>query len=151
MDIPLIVTEQYPKALGSTCLELDISKAKLLVAKTKFSMFVPEVQNYLKQSKIKSAVLFGIESHICVLQSCLDLLENGYQVYIIRDGISSCNQQEIPISVELMRKAGAIITTSESLMFQLVGDASHPKFKEISGLVKDNKMETKDGLELCKI
>ena len=68
-----------------------------------------------------SSGLIAGKSHICVLQSTLDLLENGYDVHVLADGVSSCNKEEVPWALERMRQAGAQITTSESVLFQLQG------------------------------
>ena len=77
LNIPVICTEQYPKGLGKTCSEIDLSKAAV-IEKTKFSMFVPGVQEKLEQRpEAKTVVLFGIETQVCVQQTCLDLLANG--------------------------------------------------------------------------
>ncbi|KAG1472610.1 hypothetical protein G6F56_001435 [Rhizopus delemar] len=137
LDIPIVVTEQYPKAFGKTVSELDISDAAICVEKTKFSMYLPKVVDLLKEKNINSIILLGIESHVCVLQTALEFIENGYDVYLLSDGISSQNHPEIDVAVARMRAAGAIITTSESVLFQLTQDAKHEKFKIISGLVKE--------------
>lgn len=128
-------------------------------------MFVQEVADILSaRPAIKSVVIFGLEvffhyslsvisplsilqAHVCVLQSAISFLNpphylQPYVPYIIADGVSSCNQFEVPIALDRMRQEGAIITTSESLAFQLVGSASHPQFKPFSQLVRDQKDST---------
>jgi nicotinamidase-related amidase len=68
-------------------------------------------------------VIVGIESHICVAQTTIDLLANGHKVYVLADGVSSCNPQEVPIALDRLRKEGAVVTTSESFLFECMGDA----------------------------
>ncbi|KAG0290217.1 Isochorismatase domain-containing protein 1 [Dissophora globulifera] len=133
LDIPLIVTEQNPKALGATASELDLSQAKVNIAKTKFSMFVPEVEPHLQGIK---------SSHVCVLQTALDLLENNFDVHVLADGVSSMNSFEIEHALNRIKSAGGFVTTSESILFQIMGDSKHEKFKTISQLVKDTKEAT---------
>ncbi|RKP28070.1 Isochorismatase-like protein [Syncephalis pseudoplumigaleata] len=135
MEAPLVVTEQV--TFGATVAEIDVSKAALREEKTKFSMLVPTVHEFLKEKKLESIVLFGIEAHVCVLQTALDLLDNNYNVHVLADGISSLNYPEIDIALERMRQAGAAITTSESILFQMTNDSNNPKFKAMSGLIKE--------------
>lgn len=99
-----------------------------------------------------SCVIVGIESHICVTQTALDLLRAGHKVYIIADGVSSCNKEEVPIALARLRHEGAVVTTSESWMYECVGDAGIDEFKEVIKIVKDTHGSTKDALQtLCKI
>ncbi|OLL26328.1 Isochorismatase domain-containing protein 2 [Neolecta irregularis DAH-3] len=112
LNVPVYVTTQNNKALGEICSELDISNAKLKLDKTLFSMHTPELERALQPKS--SVAITGIESHVCVLQTTLDLLARGHQVYVISDAVSSCNREEIPIAIARMRQAGAKISTSES-------------------------------------
>lgn len=99
-----------------------------------------------------SCVIVGIESHICVTQTTLDLLSQGHKVYILCDGVSSCNKEEIPIALARLRAEGAIITTSESWIYECMGDAGIAEFRDIAKLVRESKEETGKSLEvLCKI
>ena len=95
--------------------------------KSLFSMMTPELRARLDGGEgdggKKSVALVGIESHICVLQTCLDLLAAGHGVYVIADGVSSCNRQEVPVALERMRREGAVVTTSESWLYEVMGDA----------------------------
>ncbi|KAA1466021.1 Isochorismatase hydrolase [Dentipellis sp. KUC8613] len=150
LQVPVIFTEQNPKALGPTVPELPAEPLGPLhlgtVEKTLFSMATPEVISILKERDLKSVILFGIESHVCVLQSTLDLLELGYDVHIVADGVASCNKEEVPIALARMRQAGAQITTSESVLFQLQRDSSTPGFKAFSKAIKEEKDATQQSI-----
>ncbi|EIW82471.1 Isochorismatase hydrolase [Coniophora puteana RWD-64-598 SS2] len=150
--IPVIVTEQHPKGLGNTTPEIDLKSLGSLhlatVEKTVFSMLTPEVKVLLDSRKdVRSIVLFGVESHICVLQSALDLLQAGYNVHVLADGVSSCNKEEVPIALSRISQAGGHITTSESAAFQLQRDASTSTFKAFSNIIKEEKGATIQALE----
>ncbi|CEQ38578.1 SPOSA6832_00004 [Sporobolomyces salmonicolor] len=117
------------------------------LTKTQFSMVVPKVEAQLEAWKTETVVLFGIESHVCVLQTALDLLDRDINVHVLADGISSCNGDEVGIAIKRMRDAGAQITTSESALFQLIHDAAHPAFRSLAGLVAETKEPTREALE----
>lgn len=94
-------------------------------------MVTPEVKNALDNLKATgplSCILVGIESHICVTQTTLDLLRAGHRVYVIADGVSSCNPEEVPIALARLRHEGAVVTTSESFMYECVGDAGTAEY-----------------------
>jgi len=115
--------------------------------KTSFSMLTPKVISLLEERAIRHVVLFGIESHVCVLQTALDFLARRYHVHIISDGVSSCNKEEVPLALERMRQTGAQITTSESFSFQMLADSASPNFKAFSALIKEEKERTTKTLQ----
>ncbi|KAJ2663671.1 hypothetical protein IWW48_001152 [Coemansia sp. RSA 1200] len=137
LKIPLIVTEQYSKGLGNTVEEIDIAHAALVEDKSKFSMLTDGVSKKLEELKIRSVVLYGIESHVCVMQTCLDLLEKNYDVHVLSDAVSSMNYPEIDIALRRLANHGAFVVSSESVLFQLMDDSKHPDFKAISNLLKE--------------
>ncbi|EMD31274.1 hypothetical protein CERSUDRAFT_119823 [Gelatoporia subvermispora B] len=150
LSVPVIVTEHNPRALGSTVPELDLAPLdKLHVGtfpKTLFSMAVPPVLEELNRRETKAVVLFGIEAHICIAQTALDLLAAGYAVHVLADGVSSSNPQESPLALARLRHAGAVITTSETVTFELMADSSRPQFKEFTAAVKAAQPTTRTAL-----
>jgi len=160
LNIPVFATTQNKARLGETCPELKLDqpdgiKTVCHLDKTLFSMVTPEVKqalDSLNASGPLSCIIVGIESHICVTQTTLDLLRAGHQVYVIADGVSSCNKEEVPIALARLRHEGAVVTTSESFMYEYVGDASTPEFKDIIKVVKETSQSTKEAMQtLCKI
>jgi nicotinamidase-related amidase len=127
LSIPIYATTQNRIRLGETCAELEIPNAVEHVDKTAFSMWVPALQRHFSSSTPAEIVIVGIESHICVTQTTLDLLAAGHKVYVLVDGVSSCNPQEVPIALARLRAAGAVVTTSESFLYECMGDASIPE------------------------
>ncbi|KAL6234141.1 hypothetical protein BDW75DRAFT_172473 [Aspergillus navahoensis] len=160
LSIPTFVTTQNRARLGPTVpvlqQYLNGPNVRADIDKTLFSMITPEIDGLLsvpKKGEVSmDAIIVGIETHICVTQTTLDLLERGHRVYVLVDGVSSINAEERGIALSRLRDAGAIVTTSESVLFEILGDASHQHFKAITGLVKETKEETKEALEkLSKI
>ncbi|XP_017468682.1 PREDICTED: isochorismatase domain-containing protein 1, partial [Rhagoletis zephyria] len=136
--IPLIVTEQYPEKLGNTVCDLDISHAEAVITKTQFSMLVPELENKIKAicgEKPCDVVLYGLETHVCVEQTAIDFLNNGINVYIVADCCTSRLNQDRDLALNRLRDAGCVITTSESIIFNLLRDKNNPKFDTIRKLV----------------
>ena len=150
----VVVTEQYPKALGPTVDEVasvlnndppstsasstsTSAKTKTtVVAKTDFSMLVPEVQQALPAGT-KSVILCGIEAHVCVWQTTLDLRERNVDVHLAVDGISSQRLLDRELGLARAAQAGAFLCSSEMLLFQLTGGTSNPAFKAVSALAKE--------------
>jgi len=138
LDIPLIVTEQYPKGLGNTVSELNVSHAVVRIEKTLFSMAVPEVTNVLKKLNRSPlhVVLFGLETHVCVQQTALDLLAMGIEVFVVADACVSRSQTDRIFALERLKQAGCIVTTYESVLLQLIRTKDHPQFKAIQEIIK---------------
>ncbi|KAG6866000.1 hypothetical protein C0991_009672 [Blastosporella zonata] len=116
--------------------------------KTTFSMVTPEIQTILlARPHIQNIILFGIEAHICVLQTAIALCQptfrkEPYTPYVIADCLASHNAWEVPIVLQRLAQEGALVSTTESIGFQLVGDSKHPKFKAFSALTKETKEGT---------
>jgi len=147
LGIPVIATEQNSRVFGPTAPGIDLAAlADLHVAtieKSLFSMMVPEVKTLLRERPhITSVVLFGIESHICVLQTALDLVQAGYDVYVLADGVSSTNKEEVPIALAHIRQAGGHVITSESAAFMLQREAGTPQFRAFAAVIKEEKDNT---------
>eukprot|EP00747_Dinoflagellata_sp_TGD_P210021 gnl/TRDRNA2_/TRDRNA2_83364_c0_seq1.p1 gnl/TRDRNA2_/TRDRNA2_83364_c0~~gnl/TRDRNA2_/TRDRNA2_83364_c0_seq1.p1 ORF type:complete len:190 (-),score=38.27 gnl/TRDRNA2_/TRDRNA2_83364_c0_seq1:38-553(-) len=136
-EIPLIVTEQYPKALLHTVSELDISRAKVF-EKTRFSMCTNEFLSHLDAQKRKACVIFGVEAHVCVQQTALDLLSRGYTVHVLADGVSSQRAADRETALNRLRQSGAFITSVESVLFELLRSKDAAEFKQISQLAKSH-------------
>ncbi|XP_075233543.1 isochorismatase domain-containing protein 2-like [Lycorma delicatula] len=137
-DIPLIVTEQCPKIYGKTVKELDISHAHGIYSKTKFSMAIPEVGMQLDSlcdGNVQCVVLFGMQAHICVEQTAAELCALGIQVHIIADACTSSSQEERILALQRLKQIGCFITTSESILFKLLGDEDHPKYNDVKRLL----------------
>ncbi len=133
LDIPVIVTEQYPKGLGMTVDEVksELAQNSVLVEKTAFSAF-EDIKPYVKGR----IYIMGIEAHICVYQTVCDLIEHGYDVYVIKDCCASRNKFEFKTGMDLMRQVGAKITCLETVLFECLKTSKHEYFKEVQGLIK---------------
>ena len=138
LEIPVLVSEQYPKGLGPTLQKvLDVLGPNISVEKISFSCCgEPDFLSQLNQRDRKQVIICGIEAHVCVLQTVIDLVEMGFTPVVVADCISSRNPDDKKVAVERMRSEGAVITTCESLLFELTRVAGTPQFKQISRLVK---------------
>jgi len=146
LGIPLIVTEQYPKGLGHTVAEIDLSSVTdhggFVVEKTSFSMLgCPDVSSALKKMDYDAAVIFGLEAHVCVQQTTLDLLEAGKGVHLCVDAVSSQRTVDRTCGLRRAERAGALLTTTESVLMELIRGKDHPSFKAISANLKHTRAE----------
>ena len=138
LDIPHIVTQQYTKGIGETIPEVAEAIGEFEpIDKTTFScMSHVDVINQLEIAARRNIVVCGLEAHICVQQTVEQLLEEGYNVYIPVDCISSRSQNDFLWAAERMEKAGAVMTTYESVLYELLKDSKADGFREISRIVK---------------
>ncbi|CAD6194487.1 unnamed protein product [Caenorhabditis auriculariae] len=142
LNIPTLVTEQYPKGLGHTVPQLKegLSDDTPILEKTKFSMCLPDSEGILKN--IKNVILVGIEAHVCVLQTTYDLLERGHAVHVVVDAVSSRSLTDRKFAFKQLESAGAVLTTSECVILGLVQGSDHPKFKEVQKLIMTSAPDT---------
>ena len=138
LDIKMLVTQQYTKGLGGTSKEIsEVIGDYQHIEKGSFSCCgSDEVCTSLKNLGKKNIIVFGIESHVCVLQTVIDLIAMGYQPVLIEDCVSSRNPNDKKIAIERMRQEGAIISTYESILFELCVVSGTDTFKAISKIVK---------------
>ena len=167
LSIPVVATTQLRAKLGPTCAELRLDDPDTTSSsesgaeeryptlvhadKSLFSGWVPSVRAALAPADGAAigqlaVALVGIESHICITQTALDLLRDGHQVYVLADAVSSCNRQEVPIALQRLRQAGATVTTTESWLYEVVGDAERKEFREIARLVKEESGRTREAV-----
>ncbi|MCC9622511.1 hydrolase [Thalassospira sp. MA62] len=140
MDVPVIVTEQYPKGLGHTASAiLDLlPDTDNVIPKVAFSAIPAEgfVEKIAEGTGRDQVIVAGMETHVCVLQTVLELLERGRDVYVVADAVTSRRADDKIFGLERMRDAGAKIVTRESVMFEWLRVAGTPAFKELSALIK---------------
>lgn len=142
LSIPTIVTEQYPKGLGSTVQGLldSLSQDSFTIEKSSFSALLqPEFNQKiqeLKNSGKNQIVIGGIETHICVLQTAADLISEGFEVYVVKDACASRNKKEYKTGLELLKQYGAKITCVEIALFEWLKTSKNPKFKDVQALIK---------------
>ena len=138
MSLPIYFTEQYPKGLGPTVSSLIEELGELKpFDKMSFSCSgAGDLFEEFKKKNLSQIVICGIESHVCVQQTVLDLIENRIQVNLAADAVSSRKEIDYNTSLERMRQHGAEVTTTESILFELLNICGTPQFKDISKIVK---------------
>ncbi len=138
LGVPVFATEQYRKGLGATVPEIAAALGQVRpLEKLAFSSCgAAGFLEALQQRKVSQAILCGIEAHVCVCQTCLDLLEEGYGVFVAADAISSRTAENHRLAIERMRYAGAVIVSTEMVLFELLGAAGTEEFKKVLELVR---------------
>ncbi len=143
-DIPTIVTEQYPNGLGATCesVRKNMGDRYNPIDKVVFSCWrEPSFREKMEAFQLGTVIISGIETHVCVLQTALDLLEKGYKVHIPLDATCSRFKSDWKSALNSLSSAGAVITSVETIVFQLLEKAGTPEFKAISPLIKERGNE----------
>lgn len=138
LGLPLILTEQYRKGLGPTVPELreKIAGYEPVEKMTFDCCREPSFRQKLAGTGRKKVILAGMETHICVLQTALGLTKKGYHVHVVEDAVCSRAKENFRVGLQFMRDAGAVITCTETVLFQLLEKAGTPEFKAISSKIK---------------
>jgi nicotinamidase-related amidase len=138
LGLPVQATEQYPKGLGKTAAELAVKLPTAPPEKVAFSCCaIPAVVEGFRRQARPKLLLAGIEAHVCVLQTALDLLAQDFRVYIAADAVGSRYALDHEFALRRLEQAGCIITTSETAVFEWTGGADHPQFRAMSKLVQE--------------
>lgn len=132
LDLPTVVSEQYPKGLGHTAPEVGLTDEPVL-EKTAFSATRAEGFDVEDRDQI---IVCGIETHVCVSQTVHDLMAQGMEVHVPADAVGSRHQLDYERGLERLERAGAVVTTVESALFELLERAGTPEFKAVQALIK---------------
>lgn len=138
LEVPFIVNEQYKKGIGETIPSLkELVQEDPHFEKTTFSCCKNEpTMDAIKNAGKKYVIVAGIETHVCVLQTCIDLLDAGLTPVLVTDCVTSRKQSDTDMAIQRLIQAGVVPTTYESILFELTLNAKNPVFKSISSLVK---------------
>ncbi len=138
LSVPTILTEQYPKGLGRTVPELSsLAEHAPILEKLHFSCMKDDgFSTHFRSQNRKQAVIAGMEAHICVLQTGMDLMDQGFEIFIVTDATSSRTPESEKACLDRLSAAGAGIVTTEMVVFEWLGQAATPEFKALLPLVK---------------
>jgi nicotinamidase-related amidase len=137
LGVPVIATEQYPKGLGPTVEPIRGLLTTVWEKKTFSAVAEGGAIDFLKSDARIKVVVVGIEAHICVMQTVLDLLNQGFHVFVCVDAVSSRYAIDVKIALKRMQQAGAILVTAETCVYEWLETAANPAFKEINGMVQE--------------
>jgi len=138
LELPVVTTEQYPKGLGATLPDLAERLPSPAVEKMTFSCArQPEAMQAIEATDRKQIVVTGIETHVCVLQTALDLLDRGYEVHVPHDAVNSRRASDKEWALHRILAAGAVITATESALFELLERCGTDQFKAVSRMIRN--------------
>jgi len=137
LEIPVIATEQYPKGLGPTLASLRELLPQEPMSKMEFSCGASKpIARHVLGSGRKQVVVVGMEAHVCVFQTVRDLMDGGFSVFVAQDAVISRSEANRGVGLRLCEKAGATLTSTETVLFDLLGVAGTPEFRELTALIK---------------
>jgi nicotinamidase-related amidase len=140
LKVPVVFTEQYPQGLGQTIPDLAVLMEDKPLEKIEFSCFknkaFKERLYKLRKSGVKQLVLCGIEAHVCVLQTALDAIDKGYEVYVVEDAVSSRKRTDWQTAMDRLQQSGAYRVSTEMIIFQLMEKAGTEEFKKVQEIIK---------------
>lgn len=139
LEVPILWIEQYPKGLGPTKERISqlLSPRYSAIDKLDFGAYAEEnIRKEIQASGRKNMILAGVEAHVCVYQTAKQLLREGYAVEFVQDCISSRRAEDKQIAIDKMIRLGAMPSSVEMLLFELMASSKHPKFKEVSAIIK---------------
>jgi nicotinamidase-related amidase len=138
LDLPVIATEQYPKGLGPTVEPVrGAFEGVVALEKMTFSAFADDaIRQAIEASGRRTVIVSGMETHICVYQTARDLAGAGYGVHVLADAVASRSRQSYEVGLDLIQRAGAVVTTTETVLFDRIGRAGTDAFKLVSKLVR---------------
>ena len=148
LEVPVVHSEHYVKAFGKTVDSVqqaldEYHPDRFTLEKRCFTMVTDELKDFLQaNSDRKTMIISGIETHVCVLQSCLNFLDMGYKTVVVADAVSSQRKHDSDVALKRMEKEGAIITTAESLIYEMMVTSTHKEFK---GILKHVKERSENG------
>jgi nicotinamidase-related amidase len=139
LEIPVVVTEQYPKGLGHTIEPImELLPGNEPVEKLSFSCCgTDDFMKKLRSFKRNDILVAGVETHVCVYQTAVELIEFGYNVHLVTDAVSSRTEENKKLGISCIEKAGASLTSTEMAVFELLRVAEGDRFKAISKIVKE--------------
>ncbi len=137
LELPLVVTEQYPQGLGRITEKISLPEKKHRIEKISFGCFgCDEFSKKIKELGAKRIILFGLESHICILKTALEARNRDIEVHAVADAICSRKEENTGIALERMKQSGVFIVSTEMILFQLMDRADTEEFKKIRSLIR---------------